>query len=60
MDHTNDICLKDLPLVPGDHLTFIYDLDTEWEFTLQIVDGVDEKPNSIMLTEAKGEAPREY
>ncbi|WP_163373033.1 plasmid pRiA4b ORF-3 family protein [Endozoicomonas acroporae] len=60
VDHTNDICLKDLPLVPGDHLTFIYDLDTEWEFTLQIVDGVDEKPNSIMLTEAKGEAPREY
>lgn len=60
VDHTNDICLKGLPLGPGDHLTFIYDLDTMWEFTLQIIDGVGEKTDGIMLTEAKGEAPREY
>lgn len=58
-DYSDDTRLKDLQPTPGDQFRLLYDLNDPWEFILNIKDGVDEKTDSITVTDRKGEAPKE-
>ncbi|KEQ16281.1 IS1096 element passenger TnpR family protein [Endozoicomonas numazuensis] len=59
-DYTDDTNLKDLQPTPGDQLRLLYDLNDPWEFVLDIKDGINEKSDSITVTDRKGEPPREH
>ncbi|MFK0572298.1 IS1096 element passenger TnpR family protein [Endozoicomonas sp.] len=59
-NYTDDITLKDLVPESGNQYKLHYNLNNHWEFILEIVDGVDEKIDTITVTDRKGEPPREF
>ncbi|WP_067586722.1 IS1096 element passenger TnpR family protein [Endozoicomonas ascidiicola] len=59
VDYTDDTFIKDLPPIPGDQFSLFYDLNNPWKFVIDIIEGIDEKTDTITVTDRKGEAPKE-
>jgi hypothetical protein len=59
---TEAVKVGDLPLKPGNTMTFLFDFGDNWEFfiTLEEIQPGKPKRNSNKILERKGQAPEQY
>jgi hypothetical protein len=54
--------IGDLPLRPGEAMTYLYDLGAQWKFDVQLerIDPVDPRQGQARIVEVHGKAPVQY
>ena len=59
---TTEMRIGDLPLRPGEAMTYLYDLGAQWKFDVQLerIDPVDPRQGQARIVEVHGEAPVQY
>ncbi|MEO0406847.1 MAG: plasmid pRiA4b ORF-3 family protein [Cyanobacteria bacterium P01_A01_bin.135] len=59
---TSTVVIGDLPLQPGDSMTYVFDFGDNWQFTVLLEEIQPGKPkrNATKILEAHGEAPEQY
>jgi hypothetical protein len=59
---TSEVRIGDLPLRPGEAMTYLYDFGDRWTFDVQLerIDPVDPSPGQAKMVAAHGEAPVQY
>lgn len=59
---TAEVRVGDLPLVPGDTMTYLYDFGDSWRFevVLERIDAPDPKMIQPVILEIHGDAPEQY
>jgi hypothetical protein len=59
---TEEVRVGDLPLTPGDTLTYLFDFGDSWRFKVQLerIDAPDAEIASPAVLESQGEAPEQY
>ncbi len=59
---TSDMKVGDLPLAPGNFMTFWYDFGDDWKFKVELVDIQPPAPKQKepQILETKGKAPEQY
>jgi hypothetical protein len=59
---TTEMRIGDLPLRPGEAMTYLYDLGAQWKFDVQLerIDPVDPRRGQARIVEVHGEAPVQY
>ncbi|NJM27384.1 MAG: plasmid pRiA4b ORF-3 family protein [Pseudanabaena sp. RU_4_16] len=59
---TDEICIGDLPLKPGDSMIFHFDFGDDWKFQvlLEQIDPPNAKIKKPKMLESHGRAPKQY
>ena len=59
---TTEMRIGDLPLRPGEAMTYLYDLGAQWKFDVQLerIDPVDPRQGQARIVEVHGKAPVQY
>jgi len=59
---TDEILIGDLPLEPGNTMTFLYDFGDNWEFGVHLeqIDPPDRRRRKPVVLESRGKAPEQY
>jgi len=59
---TNEVLIGELPIQPGDVMTYLFDFGDKWEFDVELerVDPVDPHIKKPLVIESDGEAPEQY
>lgn len=60
--HTNEILIGDLPLVPGNIMTYLYDFGDRWEFQVELenMEPPDPELSQPQVLATQGESPQQY
>jgi hypothetical protein len=59
---TSEVRIGDLPLRPGEAMTYLYDFGDQWHFDVQLerLDPIDQTLGQARILEVHGEAPVQY
>ncbi|MGH9837739.1 MAG: plasmid pRiA4b ORF-3 family protein [Blastocatellia bacterium] len=59
---SSEVRIGDLPLAPGDAMTYLFDFGDDWEFQLllEVIAPPDKKIKRARLLESHGKAPKQY
>lgn len=59
---TTEVRIGEVPLQPGETMTYVYDFGDHWEFEVQLerIDPVDRRMRKYKILESHGEAPEQY